>query len=84
VKRHLRRLANRLLPLRLFFDRLLHSPFFNGADTRLFKSRSLLSGFGVVTSRAFSMYYQQWRWLLYLPMLTSRQPCCRNFNWFGS
>ena len=39
MKRHLRRLANRLLPLRLFLDRLLHSPFFNGADTRLFKSR---------------------------------------------
>jgi hypothetical protein len=23
-------------------------------------------------------------WLLCLPMLTSRQPCCRDFNWFGS
>src|SRR4051812_28325957 len=45
--------------------------------------RSIL-GFGMVTNCAFSTYYQERRWRLYLPMLTSRQPCCRNFNWLAA
>src|SRR3954466_7716521 len=48
------------------------------------KLGSLLLGFGVVTNCAFSTCYQERRWRLYLPMLTSRQPCCRNFNWLAA
>src|SRR5690242_13794187 len=48
---------------------------------RVCKRLPLLLGFGVVTNCAFSTCYQERRWRLYLSMLTSRQPCCRNFNW---
>src|SRR5947209_20125847 len=47
-------------------------------------AETLLLGFGVVTSCVFSTCYQERHWRLYLPMLTSRQPCCRNFNWLAA